>query len=89
MPSGTMKVSEGMVMAIWCAASGAMPKVPIARVAALNSATSNSMVTPIGSAQMEQFAPASANAAARSDAGCDKRAAPGMPKHDRRHRHQS
>ena len=35
-------------MAIWCAASEARPKVPIASAAPLNSATSNTMVMPMG-----------------------------------------
>jgi len=65
-PSGIMKVREGMVMAIWCAASVATPNVPIARAAALNSATSKTMVTPMGRPKWN-------SSAKQPHAGCQSR----------------
>ena len=74
-------------MAIWCAASAAMPKVPIARVAALNRATSNSMVTPIGRPRWNSSASARQWACAKrlqEAVGAQARRA----ERDDRHRHQ-
>jgi len=47
-PSGTMKVIEAMLMAIWWAASEVAPNVPMTRVMLLNSMASKIMERPIG-----------------------------------------
>ncbi len=43
-----MKVIDGTLSAIWCAATEAVPNVPMISVAVLNSIASNSMVNPMG-----------------------------------------
>ena len=47
-PNGTMNVMDATFMATWCAATVAVPKVPIRSVAVLNSIASKIVVSPMG-----------------------------------------